>query len=69
MTIAVLTPKQAAFRDDYKRNIASWYNGWGHLLSIFVPGVAVVWYCASQVRNPTIWELTRTSFTRPVRSG
>jgi len=57
MTTAVLTPKQAAFRDEYKRNIASWYNGWGHLLSIYVPGVAVVWYCASQVDNPTIWEL------------
>ncbi len=57
MSTAALTPKQAAFRDEYKRNIATWYNGWGHLLSIFVPGIAVVWYCASQVENPTIWEL------------
>ena len=37
-----MTPKQAAFREEYKRNIAPWYNGWGHFLSIFVPGVAVV---------------------------
>ena len=40
MTTGVLTPRQAAFRDEYRRNIASWYNGWGHLLSIYVPGVA-----------------------------
>ena len=52
-----MNPKQAAFRDEYKRNIASWYNGWGHFLSIFVPGVAVVWYCVAHVENPTVWEL------------
>ena len=32
MNAGILTPKQAAFRDEYRRNIASWYNGWGHLL-------------------------------------
>jgi len=33
------------------------YHCLGHLLSIFVPGIAVVWYCASQIENPTSWEL------------
>jgi hypothetical protein len=49
MNAGTLTPKQAAFRDEYRRNIAPWYNGWGHLLSIFVPGIAVIWYCASRM--------------------
>jgi len=57
MNAGILTPKQAAFRDEYRRNIASWYNGWGHLLSIFVPGIAVIWYCAAHVHEPTAWEL------------
>jgi len=41
MTIGQMSEKQAAFREEYKANIAPWYNGWGHLLSIFVPGVIV----------------------------
>ncbi|HYJ17924.1 MAG TPA: fatty acid hydroxylase family protein, partial [Burkholderiales bacterium] len=57
MSAGILTPKQAAFRDEYRRNIAPWYNGWGHLLSIFVPGIAVIAYCVSQVNAPTLWEL------------
>jgi len=57
MTTASITPKQAAFREEYKRNIASWYNGWGHLLSIFVPGLAVAAFCIYKIENPTIWEL------------
>jgi hypothetical protein len=57
MNTEAMSPKQAAFREEYKRNIAPWYNGWGHLLSIFVPGIAVVWYCIASIQNPTLWEL------------
>jgi len=52
-----MTEKQAAFREEYKANIAPWYNGWGHLLSIFVPGLAVVGYCLWRIEAPTVWEL------------
>jgi hypothetical protein len=57
MTEGAMTAKQAAFREEYKANIAPWYNGWGHFASIFIPGVAVIWYCISQIHNPTMWEL------------
>jgi hypothetical protein len=63
MTDAALTPKQAAFRAEYKRNIASWYNGWGHLLSIFVPGIAVIAWCIHKIHDPTVLEVV---FALPV---
>jgi hypothetical protein len=48
---------QAEFRKAYKAGIASWYNGWGHMLSIFVPGVSVIWFCLARIEAPTVWEL------------
>ena len=26
-------------------------------MSIFVPGIAVVWYCVAHVHEPTVWEV------------
>ena len=56
-SLIMMTAKQAAFRTEYKAHIASWYNGWGHLLSIFVPGGAVVAYCLYHIHSPTLPEL------------
>ena len=53
----MMTAKQAEFRADYKAQIAGWYNGWGHLLSIFIPGGAVIAYCAYRIHGPTPAEL------------
>lgn len=52
-----MTEKQKAFREEYKSNIASWYSGWGHLLSIYVPGVAIIYFCLSQINAPTWFEI------------
>ena len=57
MSTVAIPEKQATFREQYKAAIAKWYNGWGHLLSIFVPGVAVVAFCVHRIHDPTIWEL------------
>lgn len=47
-----MTEKQRLFREEYKQNIAKWYSGWGHLLSIYIPGIAVIAFCISQIENP-----------------
>ena len=47
-----MTEKQRLFREEYKRNIAKWYSGWGHLLSIYIPGIAVIAFCITQIENP-----------------
>jgi hypothetical protein len=57
VSTSVISEKQATFREQYKAAIAKWYNGWGHLLSIFVPGVAVIALCVHMIHDPTIWEL------------
>ena len=49
-----MTPKQAAFRKEYRPNIAPRYNGWGHIPSIFIPGVAMIWYCAAHISDLSI---------------
>lgn len=57
MTPGVMNEKQAAFREEYKANIAPWYSGWGHLASIFIPGLAVMAFCLSRIEQPTLWEV------------
>ncbi len=52
-----MSQKQREFREQYKSNIARWYNGWSHLLSIFVPGFLVIGYCARNINLVSIWEL------------
>ena len=57
MRAVAMSEKQKVFRENYKKNIADWYSGWGHLLSIFVPGICMIAYCVSQVSNVAAWEL------------
>jgi len=57
MNSGILTPKQRHSATSTGATSAPWYNGWGHLLSIFVPGIAVVWYCVAHVHEPTAFEL------------
>ncbi|MDC1312072.1 fatty acid hydroxylase family protein [Burkholderiales bacterium] len=52
-----MTEKQRLFREKYKRSIAKWYSGWGHLLSIYIPGIAVIGFCIAQIKNPTWTEI------------
>ena len=52
-----MTEKQRAFREEYKREIAKWYSGWGHLLSIYVPGIAVIAFCVNNIHAPTLTEI------------
>ena len=52
-----MSAKQAEFRAEYRANIATWYNGWGHLLCIFIPGGAVIAYCIYNIHDPKLLEL------------
>ena len=52
-----MTEKQRIFREEYKQNIAKWYSGWGHLLSIYIPGIMVITFCIKQIENPTFFEI------------
>src|SRR5437588_11641948 len=49
----MMTPRQAAFRADYRERISPWYSGLGHVVVIAAIGLATIWYCAQHIRNPT----------------
>ena len=56
MAVLDMPAKQKKFRAQYKEKIARWYSGWGHLLSIFIPGLLVVGFCVSEIESLTIFE-------------
>src|SRR5437764_7388784 len=49
----MMTPRQAAFRDDYRQRISPWYSGLGHVVVIAAIGLLTIWYCARNIHNPT----------------
>ena len=49
----MMTPRQKAFRAEYRERISPWYSGLAHVLVIAFIGVLTIWYAAIHVRNPT----------------
>lgn len=60
----MMTPRQAAFRADYRTRISPWYSGLGHVVLIAVLGLATIWCAASHVRAPrwTDWLVVPAAF-------
>ncbi|HEX5319872.1 MAG TPA: hypothetical protein VFW46_11990, partial [Stellaceae bacterium] len=60
----MMTPRQAAFRADYRTRISPWYSGTLHVVVIAVLGVATIWYAAAQVHAPrwTDWLIVPATF-------
>ena len=52
----MMTPRQAAFRADYRERISPWYSGLGHVVVIAAIGLMTIWYCAIHIHNPTLLE-------------
>src|SRR5690348_15930171 len=52
----MMTPRQAAFRADYRTRISPRYSGLAHVLVITVIGLATIWYCARHIHQPTFLE-------------
>src|SRR5437764_1482916 len=44
-----MSPRQAAFRADYRQRISPWYSGLAHVLVIAALGIATIWYCARHI--------------------
>jgi hypothetical protein len=52
-TSPMMTPRQQAFRADYRARISPWYSGLAHVVVIAAIGIMTIWYAASQVRHPS----------------
>ena len=52
----MMTPRQEAFRADYRARISPWYSGLAHVVVIAFIGILTIWYAADHVHNPTLAE-------------
>src|SRR5215813_6934176 len=51
--VPMMTPRQEAFRADYRARISPWYSGPAHVVVIAALGLATIWYCASKIHQPS----------------
>ncbi len=49
----VMTDRQKKFRESYVNQISPFYNGLVHISVMYVAGIVAIYYCASQLNNPT----------------
>ena len=51
----MMTDRQRKFREQYVAQISPWYNGLVHIGVMYAAGISAIWWCVSQMQNPT-WE-------------
>lgn len=49
----VMTERQKRFRESYVNQISPFYNGLVHIGVMYIAGLIAIYYCASQLSNPT----------------
>jgi hypothetical protein len=49
----MMTDRQKKFRESYVNQISPFYNGLVHIIVMYVAGIVAIYYCASQLNNPT----------------
>lgn len=51
----MMTERQRKFREKYVSEISPWYHGFVHIGVMYAAGIGAIWWCVSQMQNPT-WE-------------
>ena len=51
-----MSARQRAYRHEYRRRIAGWYNGWLHVAVIYAIGLAAMYIYVSHIENVQWWE-------------
>lgn len=51
----MMTERQRKFREKYLSEISPWYHGFVHIGVMYAAGIGAIWWCVSQMQNPT-WE-------------
>ena len=54
--MAMMSERQAKFRDDYRSGIASWYRGWMHIAAIYTIGGGALYGYLSHVSSVAWYE-------------
>ena len=48
-----MTERQKKFRDSYINDVSPFYNGLLHIGVMYIAGIAAIYYCSTQLNNPT----------------
>lgn len=48
-----MTERQKKFRDSYMNDVSPFYNGLLHIGVMYVAGISAIYYCVTQLDNPT----------------
>ncbi len=48
--------RQRNYRSEYRRRIAGWYNGWLHVVIIYVIGLTAIYLYTAHIENVRWWE-------------
>ena len=51
-----MTERQRSYRGQYRANIAGWYNGWLHVLVIYVIGLTAMYLYVTNIHAVAWWE-------------
>jgi hypothetical protein len=52
----MMSRRQAAFREDFRKRISPWYSGLAHVALITAIGLAGIWYFVQQISQPAWYE-------------
>ena len=51
-----MTERQRKYRDNYRERVAGWYNGWLHILLIYIIGFTALYVYIANLHNVRWWE-------------
>ena len=57
ITTSPMTDRQRRYRATYRERIAGWYNGWIHVVVIYVIGFTALSVYFANISNLRWWEL------------
>lgn len=52
----IMNKRQRAYREEYRRRVTGWYNGWIHVGIIGVSGIAAIYIYIANLANVLAWE-------------
>ncbi len=45
----MISERQINFRNEYRSRVATWYNGYGHILIIYFIGFSTIYICSKHI--------------------
>ena len=56
LAVSSMTERQRQYRANYRRRVAGWYNGWLHVIIIYIIGFTALYVYASNLHQVRWWE-------------